>query len=98
MARLFLAADWQSTSAGREEGFGLLFPMNDLFEAFVGRSMQHALVRRDVRLQHRGSYALESGGAGLFALVWNMRNLLIFRPCNVPSETAGRCDAPVWHA
>lgn len=68
MARLFLAADWQSTSAGREEGFGLLFPMNDLFEAFVGRSMQHALVRRDVRLQHQGSYALESGGAGLFAL------------------------------
>lgn len=68
MARRFLAADWQSTSAGRSEGFGLLFPMNELFEAFVGRSMQRALVRRNVRLQHRGSYALESGGAGLFAL------------------------------
>lgn len=68
MAKLFLAADWQGTSAGRSEGFGLLFPMNELFEAFVGRSMQHALVRRDVRVQHRGRYALENCGAGLFAL------------------------------
>ena len=68
MARLFLAADWQSTSAGRAEGFGLLFPMNELFEAFVGRSMQVALAPRVVRLQRRGRYALESDGAGLFAL------------------------------
>ena len=68
MARLFLAADWQSTSAGRAEGFGLLFPMNELFEAFVGRSMQLGLAPRAVRLQRRDRYALERGGAGLFAL------------------------------
>ena len=68
MARLFLAADWQSTSAGRAQGFGLLFPMNELFEAFVGRSMQVALAPRVVRLQRRGRYALESDGAGLFGL------------------------------
>lgn len=59
LARLFLAGDWQSTSAGRQEGFGLLFAMNDLFEAFVGRCMQAALAPRSVDLQRQDQYALE---------------------------------------
>lgn len=59
LARLFLAGDWQSTSAGTREGFGLLFAMNDLFEAFVGRCMQAALAPRRVHLQRRNRHALE---------------------------------------
>ena len=38
LARLFLAGEWQSTAGGRAAGFALLFPMNDLFEAFITRS------------------------------------------------------------
>lgn len=69
LARLFLAGDWQSTAAGGAEGFALLFPMNDLFEAFVGRSLQRALAPRRVMLQDRGRHALADGsGQPLFAL------------------------------
>lgn len=58
LARLFLAGDWQSAASGKSEGFGLLFAMNDLFEVFVGRSMQAALSPREVNLQHQSKYAL----------------------------------------
>lgn len=69
LARLFLAGDWQSTATGGAAGFALLFPMNDLFEAFVGRSLRRALAPRRVRLQARGRYALADGsGRPLFAL------------------------------
>lgn len=67
-ARLFLAGDWQSTTTGGIEGIALLFPMNDLFEAFVGRSMKTALGPKSVRLQHTGRYALTSRGSPVFAL------------------------------
>lgn len=68
LARLFLAGDWQGTTAGSEEGFSLLFAMNDLFEAFVGRCMQAALAPRPVRLQRHDRYALEEGRRGIFGL------------------------------
>ena len=69
LARLFLEGDWQSTASGRAAGFTLLFPMNDLFEAFVGRCLQRALAPVPVRLQARGRHALTgSGGHPLFAL------------------------------
>ena len=69
LARLFLEGDWQGTAAGRPAGFALLFPMNDLFEAFVGRSLQSALAPRRVRLQARGKCALtDENGDSLFAL------------------------------
>ena len=68
LARLFLAGDWQSTMAGGEEGFTLLFAMNELFEVYVGRSMQIALASRSVRLQRRDRYALEEGQRGIFGL------------------------------
>jgi 5-methylcytosine-specific restriction enzyme subunit McrC len=37
LARLFLKQEWQDIrrDTAREEGFSLLFPMNDLFEAYV---------------------------------------------------------------
>lgn len=68
LARLFLAGDWQSTTTGRHHGFALLFPMNDLFEVFVGRCMQRALAPRAVHLQHQDRYALEGTRGGAFAL------------------------------
>ncbi len=68
LARLLLGGDWQGTAMGGQQGFALLFPMNELFEEFVGRSMRVALARRNVRLQHTGLYALESGQERLFAL------------------------------
>jgi len=59
LARALLGREWQSTTSGASEGFGLLFPMNDLFEAFVGRTMRAVLAPRSVRLQDSGKYALE---------------------------------------
>ena len=53
LAVLFLRGDWQQTATGRASGFSLLFPMNELFEEFVGRSLQKALGADQVRLQHQ---------------------------------------------
>ena len=64
LARLFLAGEWQSTAGGREAGFALLFPMNLLFEKFIGKSLQRALASCrtvTVRLQDRRHYALSDG-------------------------------------
>ena len=61
LARLFLAGEWQSTTGGRAAGFALLFPMNVLFEQFIGKSLQRALASCrtvTVRLQDRRHYAL----------------------------------------
>ena len=69
LARLFLSGDWQSTAGGRSAGFALLFPMNELFEAFIGRSLERALAPRTVHLQHRRRSALTgANGEPLFAL------------------------------
>ena len=68
LARLFLTGDWQSTAGGRAAGFALLFPMNTLFEEFIGRSLQRALAPCTVRLQDRRHHVIEDGGHSLFAL------------------------------
>lgn len=70
LARLFLSGDWQSTMGGQAYGFTLLFPMNDLFEAYIGRILHQALAPTPVRLQNRRYYALQHsiGGGGAFAL------------------------------
>lgn len=69
LGRLFLEGEWQGTAAGRPAGFALLFPMNDLFESYIGRSLRRALAPRRVRLQARGEYALEGEkNESLFAL------------------------------
>lgn len=68
-ARLFLEGEWQSTAAGRQAGFALLFPMNELFEAFIGRSLQRALAPRAVQLQALGLHALkDEADKSLFAI------------------------------
>ena len=43
LARLFLTRDWQSTTGGEATGFTLLFPMNELFEKFIGESLRRAV-------------------------------------------------------
>lgn len=58
LARLFLTGDWQDTTGGHSVGFALLFPMNELFERFIGLSLRHALAPRAVHLQDRRRYAL----------------------------------------
>ena len=70
LARFFLSGDWQSTTSGKATtGFSLLFPMNDLFEEFVGRTMKRVLAPLPVHLQHRERHALVSERDGpLFAL------------------------------
>ena len=65
LACLFLRSDWQSTASGGQPGFSLLFPMNELFEKFVGRSLKRALAPRRVSLQGPRRHALEEK---LFAL------------------------------
>ena len=69
LARFFLSGDWQSTTSGdATRGFSLLFPMNDLFEEFVGRTIRRTLAH-PVHLQHQGKHALVSEKGGpLFAL------------------------------
>ena len=58
LARLFLTGDWQSTTGGKATGFTLLFPMNELFERFIGQSLERALGSGRVHLQDRSHYAL----------------------------------------
>ena len=70
LAKVFLGGDWQSTAGGRSPGFSLLFPMNELFEKYIGRCLKRALASYPVHLQHRGKHSLEdAAGDGLFALV-----------------------------
>lgn len=70
LARLFLSGDWQNTMGGQASGFTLLFRMNDLFEAFIGRMLHRALAPAPVHLQNRRHYALRHSpsGDGAFAL------------------------------
>lgn len=69
LARLFLSGDWQSTTGGHASGFALLFPMNDLFESFVGKMMRRAASPLSVSLQDRKFHALRhANGGGAFAL------------------------------
>ena len=73
LAKLFLTGDWQSTTGGRSTGFALLFPMDKLFEAFIGRSLMRALGSRTVRLQHRGRHALTETDAGSTSRLFPLR-------------------------
>lgn len=61
-ALLFLRHRWQSVYNGRGKGFALLFQMNDLFEAYIGKSARRfeARLHCDVRLQGPQSFALEA--------------------------------------
>ena len=68
LARMFLAGDWQSTASGTASGFALVFAMNDLFEAFIARSVRRAVAPWRVHLQHSRHYAIEAPDGPLFRL------------------------------
>ena len=58
LALLFLKGDWQTTTTGNSLGFALLFPMNELFENFIGQCLKRALAPRTVHLQDSRRSAL----------------------------------------
>ncbi|MDE1918975.1 MAG: restriction endonuclease [Sphingomonadales bacterium] len=62
LARLLLGGRFQTTSAGRSEGFSLLFEMNTLFEEYVARMLKRALADTDLRVVSQGGrlYCLET--------------------------------------
>lgn len=59
LARTFLQGDWQATNQGKSPGYALLFPMNDLFEKFIARTLIRAGLPATVRIQPKSEYALE---------------------------------------
>lgn len=56
LARLFLKREWQAThhSPKSAEGITFLFPMNDLFEAYVAAQLSRALRETDLSVQSQG--------------------------------------------
>lgn len=58
LAIMLLTAFSQSTTTGSGAGIALLFPMNDLFERYVGRSLQRAFPPGAVSLQDRKHHLL----------------------------------------
>ena len=102
MARLLLAGDWQSTTSGKKEGFALLFPMNQLFEEFVGRTVKRALASRSVRLQDSRRHALAAEHEGIFNLKPDIvvdEDIVIdtkWKVLNLDETTAGVEQADVY--
>jgi 5-methylcytosine-specific restriction enzyme subunit McrC len=69
LARLLLGERFQTTSAGGENGFSLLFEMNTLFEQYVARSLKCALADTGLRVVSQGGrlFCLETEDSrGLF--------------------------------
>lgn len=69
LAQLFLKREWQAThhSSKSAEGITLLFPMNDLFEAYVAAQLSRALRGTDLSVQSQGGRLyclLEDGTEG----------------------------------
>lgn len=59
LAKLFLKKDWQATHHDTLAGDGitLLFPMNDLFEAYVAALMRRALSPHGIEVVAQGGFA-----------------------------------------
>jgi len=68
LARLLLEGSFQTSSAGAERGFALLFDMNRLFEGYVAQLLRDALVGTDLRATTQGGrlFCLQHEGSGLF--------------------------------
>jgi 5-methylcytosine-specific restriction enzyme subunit McrC len=66
LAKLLLSGRFQLTSLGSTAGFSLLFEMNTLFEEYVGRMLQRALIASplQVRLQGPTRYCLTDHESG----------------------------------
>jgi 5-methylcytosine-specific restriction enzyme subunit McrC len=59
LARLLLGREWQDTRAEARapEGVSLLFPMNELFEAYVAALARRALAPHGIEVQAQGGFA-----------------------------------------
>ncbi|TRW17724.1 McrC family protein [Glacieibacterium frigidum] len=68
LARLLLEGRFQTSSAGSEGGFALLFDMNRLFESYVAHLLRAALVGTDLHATTQGGrlFCLQHEGSGLF--------------------------------
>jgi 5-methylcytosine-specific restriction enzyme subunit McrC len=68
IARMLLGDQSQTTSAGEETGFSLLFDMSALFEEYIARMLRRALIDTDIRVISQGGllYCLSSDGKDLF--------------------------------
>lgn len=68
LARLLLLGQFQTSSAGAERGFALLFDMNRLFESYVAQLIRGALVNTDLHATTQGGrlFCLEGDSGGLF--------------------------------
>lgn len=62
LARLLLGERFQTTSAGGNNGFSLLFEMNTLFEEYVARSLSRTLAGTELRVVSQGGrlYCLQT--------------------------------------
>lgn len=70
MAKFLLRRRYQTTSEGEQQGLSLLFPMNTLFEEYIGRGMRTALQGPGVgvKLQGPRDFVLrDESGAQRFA-------------------------------
>ncbi len=69
-ARLFLQGRYQSATGGGQTGQALLFPMNDLFEAWVARTLRRRLRPEVWTVTEQGPRrpALTRDGTGLFQM------------------------------
>ena len=90
LAQLFLTGDWQSTTGGKATGFTLLFPMNELFEQFIGQSLKRALGPGRVRLQDRRHSALIDDADRTFG-----KPLFQLEPDVVIEPPAGVAGSPI---
>ena len=71
LAKFFLSYRYQTTTTGSGLGVSMLFPMNELFEKFIGRSLKRLLEPKgySVHLQHQKHYAIRNtSGKQLFQL------------------------------
>ncbi len=93
LARLFLTGDWQSTTGGEATGFTLLFPMNELFEQFIGQSLKRAFGSGRVRLQDQ-TYSALIDDAGKTAGNGKPKPLFNLQPDAVIETPAGATGPP----
>lgn len=61
LAKLFLAGNTSDLYSGKQQSFALLFDMNNLFEGYIGKTLQKVLRqhRHKVRLQHSARYLVK---------------------------------------
>lgn len=61
LAKLFISGNTSDLYGGKQQSFALLFDMNDLFEGYIGKTLQKTLRRHRnrVRLQHSARHLVK---------------------------------------